>query len=152
MPVQGAHGCEQSRVGWRGEIRQGREPNPAQPDPGCTARRHRLKLAMVNLRVDDHSSAQPLRIGVERAQQQAVVGAIEARRGQHPARHPARVKKRNEILDPDVMIRLCVARGLDRHIFAHHVGMRVDRACGGVPVGLAGCNVHQDASSAMRLR
>ena len=56
---------------------------------------HCRERRAVDVGIDDDGAAQPPARAVQRFQQQAVVGAVEARRGEHAMRDAVRVEQRS---------------------------------------------------------
>jgi hypothetical protein len=63
---------------------------------------------------------------VESVEQKAVVGPVEARRGQHAVRDAVRVEQRQVFLDRAVALRRGVPVGRERQVAAHHVRVAID--------------------------
>ena len=81
---------------------------------------------MIDVRRHDRRAAQPVGIGGERCEQQLVVGAVEARRGEHAVRNPVAIENADEFVDRDITLRRRMPLGRERKIAQHHVRVAID--------------------------
>ena len=99
---------------------------PVEADSDNALMVHRGECILGDVGRHDCRPAQPIGIASERAQQQLIVGAVEARRGQHAVRNAMAVEHGDEFFGIDVTLGRRVALRRERQVTAHHVRMAID--------------------------